>query len=352
MTAIIDIPDIRQINHWSCGAASSNAVGSYFGVGPKTLPEWEKVLETSEEKSTDPKAIVAFLKTLGLMAEPRQNMTIADLETAINSGSPVIVCVQDYSGVRSNKAKWAYGHYLTIIGRIPGYLVAQDSSIENAEHKPGGDVSESKADHDGNLAAPGRVLIRDEDFVAAWHDVGEDGTKYVNFGIVVSAPTIDGANRSETVKPVELWGRTVWIATGLGAHEKTDVFGDTALSGAFQHMHEARLIEPGAYRPDKLVGPQDLEKGVRAQLGQASDSDQAKPISYQFDSTLFSIDRSKEWLAKHSVTNYIFSPDERDKPPIRQGGAREEGEKAPAGFSDLASFYSRTTPITIAEASI
>ena len=35
-------PDVRQHDHYSCGAAASMAVGKYFGVGPKTLEAWKR----------------------------------------------------------------------------------------------------------------------------------------------------------------------------------------------------------------------------------------------------------------------------------------------------------------------
>ena len=62
------------------------------------------------------------------------------------------------------------------------YVVCQDSSLENWEKVPGGDV---KHGQENNIDAPGRILVRDTEWLDVWHDVGADGTKYMRFGIAV-----------------------------------------------------------------------------------------------------------------------------------------------------------------------
>jgi hypothetical protein len=149
---------------------------------------------------------------------------------------------------------------------------------------------------------------------------------------------------TDSLVAMQLFGRTVWVANGLGAHQESDVLDPGAMAGPYQHYHEARLRQPSSYRPDQVMGPQEIEKGVRAQLGKPADSDQATPISYQFDSTLFSLDQAKAWLATKGVDDATWLPDEQMKPKTPTG-SREEGEKPPREFSDLATFYSRTVAV-------
>jgi hypothetical protein len=182
---ILEVPDVRQQNHWECGAAASMAVGRYFGTGPTSLDAWATALGTTEAKSTSPAAIVAYMASLGLQVQGRENMTVQDLAASVSAGRPVICPVQDYTGERSSKALWNYGHYLTVIGVFPGYVVCQDSSIENLQREPGGDVPAGSAEKSGDISAPGRVLIRWQDWNQAWHDVGENGQKFVRFGISI-----------------------------------------------------------------------------------------------------------------------------------------------------------------------
>lgn len=193
---ILEPADIRQPNHWACGACASMAVASLFGVGPTTLEGWIDLLGTSEEKSTSPQAIIRVFTDLGLLARDRQLMNVEDLAASVDADSPVICPVQDYTGVRSSKAAWDYGHYLPVIGVLPNYIVVQDSSIENALGVPGGDVPPDQVSDTGNIAAPGRVLIYrdawmangDDGLPVIWRDVGEDGTKYIRYGISIGRP--------------------------------------------------------------------------------------------------------------------------------------------------------------------
>jgi phage portal protein BeeE len=188
----VEVPDIRQDTNFRCGSSAAMCCGRYRNVGPTTLDEWSDVLGTTAAESTSPKAIVAYLSSLGLEITARENMTIDDLAAATAAGNPVIVCCQDYvsSQDRSPEAKWEYGHWLTCIGVVGEkspyrYLVFQDSSVENQELKPGGDVPAEKADTDANIEAPGRILVREKDWLEAWHDEAEEGQIYDHYGIEV-----------------------------------------------------------------------------------------------------------------------------------------------------------------------
>ena len=189
---LIEVPDIRQHDHFSCGAASSMSVGNYFHVGPKTLPEWKKALGTDVQKSTHPTAICKYLTRLGLHVVAKGNvltkdnkpingwggpMTIADLDKATKAGHPVIVCCQDYGPFVPKRAKFNYGHYLTVIGVGMGYIFCQDSSADNV------------VGNSGSVQAKGRVMIAASDFDKLWHDKDEKGNKFIHFGIEVSKPS-------------------------------------------------------------------------------------------------------------------------------------------------------------------
>ncbi len=166
--------DIRQTDHYSCGAASAMICGKLFGVGPDTLEEWKTALGTDVEQSTSPQAIVDYLEELGLHVEAVRGMTIEDLNRYFQEGKPVICPVQDYGSAVPDKAEFRYGHYLTVIGVGLGGVLCQDSSADNVV-KP----------HSDSLAEKGRVLISNEDWDKAWHDEDVDGNQYIHYGIVV-----------------------------------------------------------------------------------------------------------------------------------------------------------------------
>jgi len=173
---IIEVPDIRQTDHYSCGAAIAMSVGRYFGVGPETLPEWKHELGTDVEESTNPKAIVAYLRSLGLDVQEQRKMSIDNLAESTARGSPVIVPIQDYGPYIPKKARFEYGHYLAVIGVGSGYVFCQDSSEDNV-------IGDS-----GSAQKPGRVMIGESDFIKAWHDRDIEGNKYIRYGIIVSKP--------------------------------------------------------------------------------------------------------------------------------------------------------------------
>ncbi len=173
---LIDLEDVRQKDHFSCGACAAFTVGKGFGVGPDTLDGWKKALNTNVEESTRPEAIVAYLRQLGLTVEARDHMTLDDLKTAWLRGSPVICPVQDYGPFVPEKAKFAYGHYLTVIGVALHHVFCQDSSEDN--------VTKGS----GTIAERGRVLIDEATWMENWFDRDADGNRYVRYGIVVSSP--------------------------------------------------------------------------------------------------------------------------------------------------------------------
>ena len=188
---IDELPDVRQPNNYACGACSAMAVGRFFGVGPETEPEWEEALGTTEAHSTSPQAIATYLMSLGLSVEARQGMTVNDLAEAIAGGKLVICPGQYYMEQRDPSAEWKYGHWQVVFRVLPDMVLVQDSSLENLEHEPGGDVPQSQADPDTSGAAPGVKPILIDDWNSRWHDVGEPGPngepgeKYVRYGIVV-----------------------------------------------------------------------------------------------------------------------------------------------------------------------
>ncbi len=176
---LLDVEDIRQPNQYACGAAAAMCCGKFFNVGPDTIEEWEAALGTTLERSTHPMRIVEYLTELGLAVTASHNLTVDDLREFWERGMPVICPVQDYGDRRQEGASFAYGHYLTVIGATMGFVFAQDSSVDN--------VSEGS----GSIQAPGRVMIEESDWMAAWHDEDVDGKPYIQFGIAVAARVED-----------------------------------------------------------------------------------------------------------------------------------------------------------------
>jgi phage portal protein BeeE/predicted double-glycine peptidase len=179
-TQLINLPDIRQQDSYSCGAAVTLSVSSYYGVGTTNLAELKKILGTTEKDATSPIAIVNYLNGLGLQATPKQNMTINDLEKCFAAQAPVICFIQEY-GIPSKPASFNYGHVVAVIGVGFGQVFVQDPSSDNVINPKGEEPS-------GSDQTPGRSMISYQKWSDVWHDRDAAGTKYVRFGIIVGGP--------------------------------------------------------------------------------------------------------------------------------------------------------------------
>jgi hypothetical protein len=179
---LIDLPNIRQEDGISCGPAIAMSVGKFFGVGPDDLEEWKKNLGTTENQSTAPGAIFAYLRSLGLQVYARSRMTINDLRECWQQGHPVICPIQaDVDQVASLDA----GHYVAVVGIGLGQVIVQDPSADNMLDKPGGSVPKDEESADG-YQTPGRSMIAFDRWNKVWNDKDVNGNEYLRFGIVVS----------------------------------------------------------------------------------------------------------------------------------------------------------------------
>jgi predicted double-glycine peptidase len=116
---LFHVPDTRQSFDYSCAASALQSVLVYWGIdiGENELI---KLLNTTSAYGTDENDIVRVARQMGLEAELKDNITLADLEQSIDMGIPVIVNCQSWRGSAYSNASWANdcydGHYLVVIG--------------------------------------------------------------------------------------------------------------------------------------------------------------------------------------------------------------------------------------------
>ena len=184
-------------------------VGRLFGVGPLKEDDWADELGTTAAQSTSPEAIVSYLSSLGLAVSARQNMSIDDLAQETAAGRPVICCCQDYVSndqPRSDQAAWDYGHWMVctgVVGATPNrVLFFQDSSMQNMEREPGGDVTAAEEDSESVLEIGGLRTIREADWAVAWHDEAVSGLLYDHYGITVGLPVTSTPTTALVAKAV------------------------------------------------------------------------------------------------------------------------------------------------------
>jgi predicted double-glycine peptidase len=131
---LVHVPSVKQRTDFSCGNAATLALLRYwrwdlYGVVEETalyLP-----LETTRARGTEPQPITTFLGTVGgLTAEYRHgDVTVEDLERAVDMGQPPIVDLQAWSDHDAPwRDVWDAGHYVVLVGYDEQRLYFMDPS--------------------------------------------------------------------------------------------------------------------------------------------------------------------------------------------------------------------------------
>jgi len=167
--ALFSTPDTRQSTEYSCGAAALQAVLGYWGrdIGEEDLRE---MLNTNEASGTYPDDIIRVAGALGLQAEYKENMTMAQLGGYVEQGIPVIVDCQAWRSIsqynESWEDTWYNGHWMVVIGVDEFNVTLEDPYLL-------GD----------------RGILSRQEFEARWHNSrGLDETdtaKQIHMGIAV-----------------------------------------------------------------------------------------------------------------------------------------------------------------------
>lgn len=185
---LLQVPDIRQPDDYSCGACCAMSVGKYWGVGPDKLEEWKKALGTNRRTSTHPYAIRNYLESLGLQVEAKDKMSLEDLHSYWDQSIPVIIPLREYGNPMEEEkhpdakskygppAEFDYGHFCTVVGIGMGQVFVSDPSIDNI-------LEGEHAD-----AAKGKMMIPILKFLEVWWDHDKDGNKFERYGIAVGPP--------------------------------------------------------------------------------------------------------------------------------------------------------------------
>ncbi|MFA6364105.1 C39 family peptidase [Methanoregula sp.] len=144
------VPDVRQSQPYSCGAACLLAIFNYWGIDMREGVLMQE-LNTTEEAGTSPDAIVRVARAHGLQAALRTNLTLADLERSLANRTPVIIDCQAWSDTSpaniSWEDDWEDGHYMIVIGLDAENVYFEDPSQLGT-----------------------RGVIPRQEFISRWHD--------------------------------------------------------------------------------------------------------------------------------------------------------------------------------------
>jgi uncharacterized protein len=131
--SLLSVPDVYQSNQYSCGASALQAVLAYWGIEAHedTLL---KSLGTTEKYGTSPESILRVAKSYGLRADIRENLSVANIISALGKGVPAILDIQawrdDADGHRGDwGGDWEDGHYVIALGIDNTNLYVEDPSL-------------------------------------------------------------------------------------------------------------------------------------------------------------------------------------------------------------------------------
>jgi len=167
--SMIRLPDVRQATDYTCGASALQSVLAYFGRGgDQGEGALATELRTDAQNGTEPQEILRVAREHGLTATMHEGMSLADLESHVSRGVPVIVDYQAWSEAEhpSYANDWDDGHYSVVVGIDQHHVYLEDPSI---------------------LGSRGRIPRAE--FEARWHDIGNDGRRYHRMGIALESPT-------------------------------------------------------------------------------------------------------------------------------------------------------------------
>lgn len=172
------VPAVRQSTEYTCGAAALQAVLAYWGVFDGGESGLAKRLGSDPVNGTKVSSILRVARELGLEAEARERMEVADLRAAVGRGETVIVNLQAWADWQTKKPpvrgaawgrRWEDGHYVVLVAVDGTNAYFMDPSV-----------------------LPGLAWVPLDELPHRWHDYERDGRavrRFERLGIVIRGKT-------------------------------------------------------------------------------------------------------------------------------------------------------------------
>jgi len=132
---IRQVPDVEQIEDYTCGPASLLAVLSTYGIDV-TEQELEKAADTDPEVGANITALARVARSFGFKARYESNWTLRKLERELLRGHPVIILGQAWREGADVKRPWREvwdaGHYMVVIGIDENHVYLEDPWIKGS----------------------------------------------------------------------------------------------------------------------------------------------------------------------------------------------------------------------------
>lgn len=161
---MVDLPAVSQLEDYTCGPAALLAVCAYYGVGPATEAELERVMGI-DRTGSDPEHLTRVARRFGLQVDeyPR-DMTAAALQACLRKRRPVVMMLQAWATPRprSYRRVWRHGHWVVAIGFDDDGVYFEDPALDGA-----------------------RGFLTWAELDERWHDVGPGRTRVPRYGVAL-----------------------------------------------------------------------------------------------------------------------------------------------------------------------
>jgi ABC-type bacteriocin/lantibiotic exporter with double-glycine peptidase domain len=164
----VPLRDVQQDDEFSCGAAVTMAVCHYYGVGPRDLAGFKKLVRTTTD-GTYYGSIRDAAEKLGLAAKVRTDMTPDNLIDYLKDGIPVICSIQAWGEKGADYSRNDNGHYVVAIGYDDQRFYFMD---------PSANWEEARAD-------PRYAYLTRAELEKRWHEQESKWEFYKGLGIII-----------------------------------------------------------------------------------------------------------------------------------------------------------------------
>jgi len=126
----IHVPFCRQGSNWACGVSCLQSLFHYYGYEIRE-DNLAKLLKSGEEHGTNMSEIIGLAKRVGLETQIIKSMPPEKLKEYIDSGIPVMVCMQAWSDDEDGlkwSTRWEDGHYVLVVGYDMNHFFFMDPS--------------------------------------------------------------------------------------------------------------------------------------------------------------------------------------------------------------------------------
>jgi predicted double-glycine peptidase len=199
---LVLVPVVTQRQDFSCGAAATLAILRYWRPDAYALVDEGALyapLETTHARGTEPEPIVTYLRQNGLDAWYRHtDVTVADLERAVDAGEPPIVDLQAWTDhvAAPYRETWDAGHYVVMVGYDDERLYFVDPST---------------------MTPDGFVYLTRAEFDERWHDLaGEHDERVERMAVFVRGSMAGNTGRTVGVEAIAARPAATPSAVALG----------------------------------------------------------------------------------------------------------------------------------------